>query len=164
MCLFFSPSLCIYLSVVSATPINSFSILHTHIQARRMHPSWLCASFIRLILPFRAAGQHRISLQLPCSRIDFRSCLNYFGMRPITQVLHLTLFDHVSSYLSPPPPSVSLTPSPHVLLFTWAHFVYVVVCFLFFFLHLLHQTCFSFSCFGTCMDREKERGRENEYT
>ena len=103
-CLVVCPFLSLFLftSVVSATRINlAFS---THIEARRMHPSCIWDSFIHLILPFRAAGWHRISPQLPCSHIDFRSRLNYFGVRPITQVPHLAVFDHVSSSLCPPPP------------------------------------------------------------
>lgn len=55
--------------------------------------------FICLILPHSTAGHHRISSHLPCSHIDFRSSLNYFGVRSITQVLDLTAFDHVCSSL-----------------------------------------------------------------
>ena len=102
-CLVVCPFLSLFLftSVVSATRINL--AFFTHIEARRMHPSCIWDSFIHLILPFRAAGWHRISPQLPCSHIDFRSRLNYFGVRPITQVPHLAVFDHVSSSLCPPP-------------------------------------------------------------
>lgn len=74
----------LFVHVWSVQPRSIHLLFHTHIQARRMHPSCIWTSFICLILPFRAAGQHWISPQLPCSHIDFRSRLNYFGMRPIT--------------------------------------------------------------------------------
>lgn len=140
--------------MVSPTRINSFNILHTHTQACRMHPSYISASFIHLILPFRAAGRHRISPQLPCSHIDFRSRLNYFGMMPITQVLRLAVFDHIS--LSPNP---SLTHLPHTLLFILVCFVdmhvFIASIFdLFFFLVLWHAQC---GCVSVC-----EEGREGE--
>lgn len=54
-----------------------------------MHASCILAPLIRLILLYLAAGQHQIYPQLPCSHIDFRSRVNYFGIGPITQVLHL---------------------------------------------------------------------------
>lgn len=57
-----------------------------------MHLSLFSTSYLAFS---RAAGQHRISPQLPCSHIDFRSRLNYFGMQPITQVLRFAVFTHV---------------------------------------------------------------------
>lgn len=114
----------------------------THAQLRRMHPSRIWPSFIRLILPFRAAGQHWISSHLPCSHIDFRSSLNYFGMRSITQVLDLAVFDHVSSslHLSHTLASLSLV---HIGLFcqflVWCLFL---TCFLLLLLEHTHaQRC-----------------------
>lgn len=92
-------------SAVTA-PINSFSIPHTR-DASSVRPVPFYMSYF---LPFRAAPR-RISPPLPWSRIDFQSRLNYFGMRPITQVPHLALFDNVASSFPlrapparPPPP------------------------------------------------------------
>lgn len=52
LCVFFLLHLSPCTSAVSATRIDSFSIPHTHVGARRMHPSCIWACFLHLILPF----------------------------------------------------------------------------------------------------------------
>lgn len=90
-----------------------------------MHPSCIWASFARLILPSRAAGQHHIPPHLPYPGIDFQSRLNYFAVRLMTQVLHPTLFDRAS-------PSIFLTPNFTKKYFhTWVVFISFLFCFSF---------------------------------
>lgn len=91
--------LCVHLWLMQLRLIH-LDFLHTH---SYRHAECILHVFelliVRLILLLRAAGQHQISSYLSCAHIDFFffwSRLNYFGMRPITQVLHAALFDRAS--------------------------------------------------------------------